>query len=63
MRILTTLIQADAGRAEVAGFDVTGQPQRVRARIGVTGQRAIMDVRDGLGRCRHRAARQEPAVR
>jgi ABC-2 type transport system ATP-binding protein len=43
VRILTTLIQPDAGRAEVAGFDVTRQPQRVRARIGVTGQSATMD--------------------
>jgi ABC-type Na+ transport system ATPase subunit NatA len=43
VRILTTLIRADAGRAEVAGFDVTRQPQRVRARIGVTGQSATMD--------------------
>jgi ABC-2 type transport system ATP-binding protein len=43
VRILTTLLQPDAGRAEVAGFDVTRQPQRVRARIGVTGQSATMD--------------------
>src|ERR1035438_8906617 len=43
VRILTTLIQPDAGRAEVAGFDVARQPQRVRARIGVTGQSATMD--------------------
>src|ERR1035441_9814380 len=43
VRILTTLIQPDAGRAEVAGFDVIRQPQRVRARIGVTGQSATMD--------------------
>jgi ABC-2 type transport system ATP-binding protein len=43
VRILTTLIQPDAGTAEVAGFDVAGQPQRVRARIGVTGQSATMD--------------------
>jgi ABC-2 type transport system ATP-binding protein len=43
VRILTTLIQPDAGRAEVAGFDVIKQPQRVRARIGVTGQSATMD--------------------
>jgi len=43
VRILTTLIQPDAGRAEVAGFDVINQPQRVRARIGVTGQSATMD--------------------
>jgi len=43
VRILTTLIRPDAGRAEVAGFDAIRQPQRVRARIGVTGQSATMD--------------------
>lgn len=43
VRILTTLIRPDAGRAEVAGFDVTRQPERVRPRIGVTGQSATMD--------------------
>src|ERR1022692_3675643 len=43
VRILTTLIQPDAGRAEVAGFDVIRQPERVRARIGVTGQSATID--------------------
>jgi ABC-2 type transport system ATP-binding protein len=36
------LIQPDAGRPEVAGFDVAAQPQRVRARIGVTGQSATI---------------------
>jgi ABC-2 type transport system ATP-binding protein len=43
LRILTTLLLPDAGRAEVAGFDVIREPQRVRARIGVTGQSATMD--------------------
>jgi ABC-2 type transport system ATP-binding protein len=43
VRILTTLIRPDAGRAEVAGFDVIKEPERVRARIGVTGQSATMD--------------------
>jgi ABC-2 type transport system ATP-binding protein len=43
VRILTTLIRPDAGRAEVAGFDVTSDPARVRARIGVAGQSATMD--------------------
>src|ERR1700722_13122480 len=43
VRILTTLIRPDAGRAEVAGFDVTRDPARVRARIGVAGQSATMD--------------------
>src|SRR5580704_3947478 len=43
VRILTTLIRPDAGRAEVAGFDVTRDPARVRARIGMAGQSATMD--------------------
>jgi ABC-2 type transport system ATP-binding protein len=43
VRILTTLLLPDAGRAEVAGFDVVRDPGRVRARIGVTGQSATMD--------------------
>src|ERR1700744_1620690 len=43
LRILTTLLLPDSGRAEVAGFDVIYAPQRVRARIGVTGQSATMD--------------------
>jgi ABC-2 type transport system ATP-binding protein len=43
LRILTTLLLPDSGRAQVAGFDVIRDPQRVRARIGVTGQSATMD--------------------
>ncbi len=43
VRILTTLIRPDAGHAEVAGFDVTRDPARVRARIGMAGQSATMD--------------------
>ena len=43
VRILTTLLPADGGRAQVAGFDVGSRADRVRARIGVTGQTATMD--------------------
>ncbi len=43
VRILTTLLPADVGRARVAGFDVTDQATEVRTRIGVTGQTATMD--------------------
>ncbi|AXB45642.1 ATP-binding cassette domain-containing protein [Amycolatopsis albispora] len=43
VRILATLIQPDAGRAEVGGFDVVKDPVRVRGLIGVTGQYASVD--------------------
>jgi ABC-2 type transport system ATP-binding protein len=43
VRILTTLIRADAGEARVAGFDVRHHPAEVRARIGLTGQFAALD--------------------
>jgi ABC-2 type transport system ATP-binding protein len=43
VRILTTLLTLDAGRAEVAGFDVTAKPDRVRASIGLVGQHAAVD--------------------
>jgi ABC-2 type transport system ATP-binding protein len=43
MRILTTLIRPDAGRATVAGYDIATEPERVRARIGVAWQGASLD--------------------
>jgi ABC-2 type transport system ATP-binding protein len=43
VRILTTLLQADEGTAEVAGFDVRTQPEQVRAHIGLSGQYAAVD--------------------
>jgi ABC-2 type transport system ATP-binding protein len=43
VRILTTLLRPDAGRAEIDGIDVLDQPQRARARIGLTGQYAAVD--------------------
>src|ERR687884_1712687 len=43
VRILTTLIVADAGRAEVVGLDVVRDADRVRAAIGLTGQYAAVD--------------------
>jgi ABC-2 type transport system ATP-binding protein len=43
VRILTTLLKPDAGRAEVAGFDVVTQADQVRPRIGLTGQYAAVD--------------------
>ncbi len=43
VRILTTLLDPDGGHAQVAGFDIASQADRVRERIGVTGQTATMD--------------------
>src|SRR5215207_6722195 len=43
VRILTTLLSPDAGRAEVAGFDVVRQAEELRSRIGLTGQYAAVD--------------------
>ncbi|MGY5884527.1 ATP-binding cassette domain-containing protein [Modestobacter lacusdianchii] len=43
VRILSTLLQPDAGRAEVAGLDVATQADQVRAAIGLTGQYAAVD--------------------
>ena len=43
VRILTTLLKPDAGSARVAGFDVSREPARVRAQIGLAGQYAAVD--------------------
>src|SRR3989440_2428213 len=43
VRILTTLLHPDAGRAEVAGLDVVKQADVLRARIGLAGQYAAVD--------------------
>ena len=43
VRVLATLLRPDAGRARVAGFDVTRQAAQVRARIGLAGQNAAVD--------------------
>jgi ABC-2 type transport system ATP-binding protein len=43
VRMLTTLLRPTAGRAEVAGLDVTKQPGTVRRRIGVALQEAGLD--------------------
>ncbi len=45
VRILTTLLKPDGGRAFIDGIDVTDKPWRVRARIGLTGQYAAVDER------------------
>jgi ABC-2 type transport system ATP-binding protein len=43
VRILSTLLRFDGGRAEVAGFDVLREPAQVRHRIGLAGQHAAVD--------------------
>jgi ABC-2 type transport system ATP-binding protein len=43
VRILTTLLVPDAGRAQVAGLDVVRRADRLRSRIGLTGQFAAVD--------------------
>jgi ABC-2 type transport system ATP-binding protein len=43
VRILSTLLPADAGTVTVAGHDVRTQAQEVRAAIGVTGQFSAVD--------------------
>jgi ABC-2 type transport system ATP-binding protein len=43
VRILTTLLRPDGGRARVAGFDVVGQAAQVRQRIGLLGQHPALD--------------------
>lgn len=43
VRILTTLLKPDSGRAEVAGLDVVKHPDMVRSRIGLAGQIAAVD--------------------
>ncbi len=43
VRILSTLLRADAGTASVNGFDVVAQPARVRGAISLTGQFAAVD--------------------
>ena len=43
IRVLSTLLRPDAGRASVGGHDVVRRPQEVRRLIGLTGQYAAVD--------------------
>ena len=43
VRVLTTLLQPDAGEVRVAGLDVVRDAARVRERIGLAGQYAAVD--------------------
>src|SRR5690348_14993863 len=43
VRVLTTLLKPDSGRATVAGVDVLRHPNKVRSLIGLSGQYAAVD--------------------
>jgi oleandomycin transport system ATP-binding protein len=43
VRILATLLRPDGGSARVGGFDVVGEPHKVRPLLGLTGQYAAVD--------------------
>ncbi|MFI6121193.1 ATP-binding cassette domain-containing protein [Streptomyces sp. NPDC051064] len=65
VRVLTTLLRHDEGRAEVAGFDVRSDAAEVRRRIGLLGQHAAVDEELGgrqnlemFGRLYHLGARR-----
>ncbi|NNE12503.1 MAG: ATP-binding cassette domain-containing protein [Ilumatobacter sp.] len=45
VRVLTTLLRPDAGRATIDGIDVVADPHGVRERIGLTGQYAAVEER------------------
>ncbi|MEU9327733.1 ATP-binding cassette domain-containing protein [Streptomyces canus] len=64
VRVLSTLLRPDEGRAEVAGHDVERQAYDVRLRIGLLGQHAALDEELGgrqnlemFGRLYHLGAR------
>ena len=68
VKILTTLISFDGGRAEVAGIDVAKDPRGVRRNIGVSGQYAAVDEYltgfenlEMIGRLYHLGRRQSAA--
>ncbi|MFJ6987412.1 MULTISPECIES: ATP-binding cassette domain-containing protein [unclassified Streptomyces] len=65
VRILSTLLRPDSGRAVVAGYDVVRQAREVRFRIGLLGQHAALDEEldgrqnlDLFGRLHHLGARR-----
>ena len=43
VRVFTTLLRADAGRATVGGFDVVREAQQIRHIMGLSGQYAAVD--------------------
>jgi ABC-2 type transport system ATP-binding protein len=65
VRILTTLLRPDSGRAVVNGIDVLSEPQKVRRVIGLSGQNAAVDEHltgfenlEMVGRLHHIRARE-----
>ncbi|ROO86950.1 ABC-2 type transport system ATP-binding protein [Actinocorallia herbida] len=68
VRVLTTLLRPDAGRATVAGCDVVRDAARLRSRIGLSGQYAAVDEHltgaenlEMVGRLYHLGARRSKA--
>ena len=66
VRVLTTVLRPDGGRAEVDGLDVAREPKEVRKRIGLAGQFAAVDEnltgRENLilvGRLTHQPKREQ----
>src|SRR5437879_9067613 len=43
VRIFTTLLEPDGGRATVSGFDVVRDANRIKAQIGLAGQNVAID--------------------
>jgi len=43
INILSTLMRPDKGRAEICGYNVVSQPEKVREQISLTGQYAAVD--------------------
>ncbi|GAB3137839.1 ATP-binding cassette domain-containing protein [Microbispora hainanensis] len=68
VRVLTTLLRPDEGRATVAGCDVVGDARRLRSSIGLSGQYAAVDEHltgaenlEMIGRLYHLGARHSKA--
>lgn len=69
VKLLTTLLRPDGGTATIDGIDVAAEPNRVRSRIGLTGQYAAVEERltatenlDLIGRLYH-LPRKEVTIR
>ncbi|MBP2021551.1 ABC-2 type transport system ATP-binding protein [Clostridium punense] len=43
IRIMATLLKADAGNAQINGFDIEKNPEKIRGSISLTGQFAAID--------------------